>query len=398
MRPKRIRLLVPIVTLLVAGVASPGEKLTAVLTQFQGTVTISEASRARSRAIPPRRAQVLQIVGTGDGIHVPAGAGVGFVCSTDRWVELMENQGQPLTKELCRNGKPLPPGTYHRLAPAAGRMVTLKGAVNVLQGETRSPEDDAYGVPHLLSPRNTFVLDGRPTILWTQVQDATDYEIRLTEPAPFRLRFDAEQVSCEKSWEDVTACSLPWPSQALDLPPGTTSFLSVGARLSLAGPLREEIESSRVQRLSTEEAEGIRSQLDSLNALPLNEVARQLLEADLYVREGLLADAIPAYRKALALQEIPEVRVTLGDAYLKTGLLRFAARTYKEVLDGSPGPAVQAACEFGLGRVEYDRGNFEQALFRFKKAQELYRALGLKEEAVEVGRAIKQAEGRERKE
>ena len=125
MRSKRIRYSASLAVLLAAGVASPAlsEELTAVLTQFRETVTLSEVSPVRSRTIPPRRAQVLQIVGKGDEIHVPAGAGVGFVCSTDRWVELPENQGQPLTEKLCRSGKQLPPGTYRRLAPAAGRMV-----------------------------------------------------------------------------------------------------------------------------------------------------------------------------------------------------------------------------------------------------------------------------------
>jgi hypothetical protein len=378
-----------------ASLAQP-EKLTAVLTQLQGMVTISEAAlRSRGPDIPPRRVQFLQIVGMGDEIHVPAGAGVGFVCSTDRWVELPENQGQRLTEQLCRNGKRLPPGTYRRLAPVAGRMVTLKGAVNVLEGETRVPWDEAYGVPHLLSPRSSSVLDGRPRILWTQVQEAIEYEITLTGPAPFNLRLDAEQVSCEERWGDITICSLLWPEKEKELPPETISFLSIGARLSLAGPLREESE-SRVQRLSTEKTEEIRSQLESLNALPLDDATRLLLEADLYAREGLLADAIPAYRKALALQALPEIRMTLGDAYLKTGLLRFAALTYKEALDGNPSPVVQAAAELGLGRVEYDRQSFERAACHFRKARDLYLSLGLKEEAALAKRAAREAEKKKR--
>lgn len=367
------------------------EKLTAVLTQLQGGVTISEAAlRSRGPDIPPRRAQFLQVVGPGDEIHVSASAGAGFVCSTDRWVELPENQAQRLTEELCRAGKPLPPGTYRRLAPAAGRMVSLKG-VNVLEGETRVPWDEAYGVPHLLSPRSSSVLDGRPRILWAQVQEAIEYEITLTGPAPFDLRLDAEQVSCGERWGDIAVCSLPFPAKERELPPGEISFLDIGARLSLAGPLRKDLESSRIQRLSTKKAEEIRSQLDSLKALPLDPATRQLLEADLYARAGLLADAIPAYLNALTLQDVPEVRVTLGDAYLKIGLLRLSARAYKEVLDGNPSPAVQAASELGLGRVEYIRQNFERAACHFRKARDLYLSLGLKEETALAGQAVKAA-------
>lgn len=388
--------MVSMVLALASGLVSPAQpkELTAVLTQLQGTVTISETSPVRSRDLPPRRAQILQIVGAGDEIHVPAGAGAGFVCSTDRWVELPESQGQRLTEKLCRKGKPLPPGTYRRLAPAAGRMDSLKGAVNVLQGETRVPWDEGYGVPHLLSPRNTSVLEGRPLILWTPVEGAIEYQIKLTGPVPFDLRLDAEQVNCKERWGEITVCSLPWPEKEKDLPSGTISFLGIGARLSLAGPLRveDEFHFPRVQRLATEKTEAIRSQLESLNALPLDGTARQLLEADLYAREGLLADAIPAYRKALTLRDAPEVRVTLGDAYLRTRLLRLAARTYKEVLDANPSPAVEAAAELGLGRVEYDRDSFELAACHFKKAGEVYLSLGLEEEAELAERAASEAD------
>ncbi|HSS47800.1 MAG TPA: hypothetical protein VLX28_02530 [Thermoanaerobaculia bacterium] len=196
------------------------EELTVVLTQVQGNVTIAEATvPSGTRAVPPepRRAQFLQIVRYGDTVHLPVGAGVGFVCSTDRWVEVNESKYQRVTEDLCRSGKPLPPGTYRKLAPGAGRLRSLKNAL-VLEGDTRGVGDEDFGVPILLSPRNTAILEGRPTLVWIPVSEATDYEIELTGPTPFRLRLDASEVGCAATWGDVTVCTLPYPAKEPDLP------------------------------------------------------------------------------------------------------------------------------------------------------------------------------------
>ena len=371
-----------------------GSELTAVFTQVQGNVMVAEATspiRGQSE-VPPRHAQFLQVVKSGDRLNLPSGSGAVLLCSSDLLVELTGGNQLRLTDFLCRKGKPLAPGTYLRLAPAAGRMRSLAGAL-VLEGESRGGDED-FAVPIVLSPRNTKLRDARPTILWTQVSEATEYEIELNGPRTFRLSLDASQVVCTETWGDSKACSLPYPTQAPDLPPGTLTFLSVRARLGLASPLREEGKPSRIERLSPGKVEDIRIKWERLEALPLDEAARQLLQADLYAREDLLADAIPAYRRVLAVRDIPEVRVTLGDALLKIGLLRMAARTYQEALDRNPGTAVQAAAELGLGRVEYTRMSFGHAACHFKKARELYAALGLKREAAAAKRGAREANGK----
>ncbi len=372
---------------LAAGGSSQRSELTAVFTQVQGNVMVAEATspiRGQSE-VPPRHAQFLQVVKSGDRLTLSSGSGAVLLCSSDLRVELTGGNELRLTDELCRKGKRLTPGTYLRLAPAAGRMRSLAGALD-LEGESRGGDEEDFAVPIVLSPRNTKIRDARPTLLWTQVSEATEYEIELNGPKTFRLSLDASEVVCTETWGDSKVCSLPYPTQAPDLPPGTLSFLSVRTRRGLASPLREEAKPSRIERLSPDKAEDIRIKLEQLEDLPLDEAARQLLEADLYARQGLYAEAIPAYRKVLVVRDIPEVRVTLGDVLLEVGLLRMAARTYQEALDGNPGTAVQAAAEFGLGRVEYTRMSFEHAECHFRKARELYASLGLKEEAAAAKR------------
>src|SRR5215203_509200 len=393
MRPRPARHLALLAVALAFGVADPAQsaELTAVLTQLQGNVTIAEAGPPRrgGAIFPvPRPARFLQVVGRGDRVNVRSGAGAGFVGSMDRWVELSGVKDQPLSESLCLAGKPLPPGTYRRLAPAAGKMISLKGVL-VFEGETRGDEDEDFAIPLVLSPRRTAVLDPRPKILWTQVADATEYAIELSGPGRFLIRLDAGQVACGERWGDAVVCSMPYPDSAPDLPPGTLSFLSVGARRGLAAPLRAEARPNRIQRLSLDKAEEVRTRLESLRNLPLDDATRGLLEADLYAHEGLFADAILAYRKALSHGDAPEIRVTLGDAYLKIGLLRLAARTYQEVLDGTSGLAIQASAELGLGRIEHIRRSSERAACHFRKARDLYLSVGLKEEAAAADRAAR---------
>jgi hypothetical protein len=363
---------------------------TAVLAELRGNVTIRETGVRRGAHPEPRRAQFLQIVRAGDEVNLPAEAGAGFVCSTDRWVEVNGNKSQRLTEDLCRSGKSLPPGTYRKLAPGAGRLRSIKNAL-VLEGDTRNGDEEDSAVPILVSPRNTTILEARPTLLWTPVSEATDYAIDLTGPKPFKVYLDASSVDCTAKWGDVTVCTLPYPDKEPDLPPGTISFLAIHARRGIAAPLREEAQPGRLKRLAPDKAEEIRRQLERLGNLPLDEQSRQLLAADIYAQEGLFTDAISSYRRVLATRDTPEVRVTLGDILLKIGLLRPAARLYQEVLDRNPGVAVTAAAEFGIGRVEYARRSFDHAESYFRKARDLYSALGLKEEAEAAERGAEEA-------
>lgn len=387
MRSANSKKAVAFVFVLVTGGNAPPSQLTAVFTQVQGNVTVAEASIPVQREVSTvRPAQVLQVVRSGDRLNLPSGARAIILCSSDRWLELTGGHELLLTEELCGKGKLLTRGIYLRLAPAAGRMRSLAGAL-VLERETREGDGEYFGIPLLLSPRNTKIRDSRPTILWTQVSDASSYEIELMGPNNFGpLILDANQVVCNETWGDFKVCSLPYPTKAIELPPDTVSFLAIRVRRGLAAPLREEAQPNRIQRLPSDKAETLQKELQRLGTSPLNELARQLLEADLYTREGLLADAITVYRKALSVQDIPEARITLGDTLLEVGLLHLAFKTYREALDRKPGTAVQAAAEFGLGKIEYSRGNSGQAACHFGRARKLYALLGLNEEAAMAAR------------
>lgn len=268
-------------------------------------------------------------------------------------------------------------------------MPSLDGAL-VLERNTRAPGDEDFGAPVLLSPRNTSLLNARPEIVWTSVQGAIEYEIHVAGSSGFCVLLDASKAPCNRSgddWGEEKVCSLPWPASVPDLPYGGTVFLSLGARHGPASPLRAESEPSRIQRLTEERAEEVRASLERLRDLPLTGEARHLLEADVYVRAGEFSVAIPAYRKAPVFRDAPEGRITLGDLYFTIGLLRLAAMNYQEALKRSEEGGIQAAAEFGLGRVEYASRSFERAIEHFRRSRSLYDSVGLKNEAETAGRA-----------
>lgn len=387
-------ILIAILFSMAAPVFAQPEERTAVFVEIQGNVTVAEAtppSRGGPRLAAVHRAQHLQAAKAGDKVHLPRGAAVGLVCSNDRWIEITGPREQRLTERLCLVGKALPPGTYRRLAPAAGRMRSL-GLAQILAGETRGLEDEDFAVPVLVSPRHTAVLDGRPTFRWTPISGAVEYEIEITGRVQFRFRLKAKQASCGERWGDTVVCSLPYPGQEQELPPGEVSFLSVGARRDLAGTWRKESKPSRVQRLPAMRAAEVQAELGRLRGLPLDHAAREILAADLYARKGLLADAIAAYQRTMALRDAAALQVTLADAYLRTGLLRMAARGYQNARDGSSDRAVQAGAELGLGEVERARRNGEAALAHFRRARDLYAELALDEERAVAEHVIKKLE------
>lgn len=372
--------------------------LLAVLVQVEGTATITErfSRDAPGPTTRPRvrRARPLQVVGFGDGLRIPQGASVGLVCSTDRWVLLLPSKSERrLDNAICSAGQPLMPGTYRRLAPKAGRLRSIRGAV-VLERGTRRPEDEDVTIPMLLEPRDTAVLGGRPDLRWTRVKGATEYLVEMVGEVSFRARFDAEDVFCaqEFGWGDTEVCLISYPQSAPEFPPGTLSYLSIAARRGLASPWQRESALQRVQRLPAAQVAELRARLDAL-AVP-GEIAHQLLEADIYAEEGLLKDALAVYR-GLAPQGIPEVLVTLGDIYLETGLLAPAARSYQSARHVAGRPLViDAAVELGLGWIEYARRNFVQAQKHFRCSRGLYAGQGFAQEAAEAEQAAEEAQVR----
>jgi hypothetical protein len=366
------------------GVAQEPADLTAVLTQIEGQVTLSSESRAEFSSVRP--AAQRQVIRRGERIHVPAGAQVTLICSLERLVSLAGPQDWVLDEATCGRGRLLPEASYRSSTSYAGRILPRNGAL-LLELETRSV--DVGPGPFLLSPRNTAMMEPRPRLVWTQVSDAAEYEITLRGAVETSIRLAADDLHCGRGsgpWHDLDVCSWAPSGQWPALEPENPVFLSFGSRQSLAAPWRQAPAGYEIHLLSVNDQRKVQESLRRIDALPMDKASRLLLTAGAYAQGGLYADAIATYDEALQAQEIPEVRVTLGDLYLTNGLIALAEREYRQIPAGAPDPAAQAAAELGLGYAAYFRNRFSEARAHFECAGALYDSLGLPVEA-EAARA-----------
>jgi hypothetical protein len=402
---KLLPFMIPLFHLVLSGEIARAPDLTAVLLQVEGIVTVTERSAPGDPKVPTRprvrRARLLQVIRSGDALRIPAGAHVGLVCSTDRWVLLLSTKSERrLDDKICAAGRPLLPGVYRSLAPEAGRLRSLRGAM-VLERRSRGAEDVEGRTPVLLEPRNTAILEGRPVIRWTRVKEAANYLIELTGAVSSQAQLGSKDVSCglSQGWGTAEVCVMPYPASFPEIPPGALVHLTIAAR-SATSPWYRETNPGEVRRLPADGEAVVHEGLQELAKLPVGELAHRLLEADLYASKELFAGALSSYRDA-GLQHLTEplgtpswqvgnrgeILVTLGDIYFDTGLLAPAAWSY-ELAVRSRQPLIQAAAFFGLGRVEVARKNFALARSHFLKSRDFYAEQGLSEESHAAAKAL----------
>ncbi|MGH7490666.1 MAG: hypothetical protein ACREMY_34390, partial [bacterium] len=302
--PRRARIGTIFFLLASQGAAQKPADLTAVLTQIEGQVTLSSGSRAEFRSV--RSAAQRQIIRQGEVIHVPTGAKVTLICSTEALVSVAGPRDWVLAPAACGQGLPLPESSYRNLASYAGRILPKNGAL-LLELETRNVE---VGLgPILLSPRNTAVTDAHPRLFWTQVPDAIEYEIELRGPVATSIRLPADTLHCGHGsgpWHELDVCSWApsgkWPA----LEPEKPVFLKFGSRPALTALLRQVREVYEIHLLLANDLHSVQEGLRQIAALPVDKASHLLLTAGAYARGGLYADAIATYDEALQAQEMPE--------------------------------------------------------------------------------------------
>jgi hypothetical protein len=310
-----------------------------------------------------------------------------LICSTETLVDLKGPMEWVLDATSCERGLRLPETSYRNSAPHAGRLLPRKGVL-LLEFEPRAWDDRG---PVLLRPRNTAVMDHRPPLVWTRAPNATEYEIEIRGEVRTTIRVAARDIQCGRGagpWLDLDVCSwVPsgrWPV----LEPGTPVLLRIGDLRTLATPR----DFHKIHLLSAEDQGIVQDALRQIATLPIDTTSRLLLTAGAYARNGLYADAIATYDEALRGQDVPAVRVTLGDLYLDSGLTVLADREYRLVLAGAPDPAARAAAELGLGYVAYFRKSFGDARAHFERARESFTMLGLPAEAEDARAAAAHAQ------
>jgi len=374
------------VTLLIGWATAAGAgqptALVGILTQITGAVQVTGLGAAGDPLASP-----WQVVRAGATVRVPTGGAAGIVCSTRRFVRLRGPATWLLTDKNCVAGEALTPAEYAVVAPQAGRFKVVEGFL-VLERENRYVNDPL--APLVLSPRGAL-RSPRPTIFWVKVPSAVEYQLALNgRGVRYVNLLKAKDATCAPTLEGMDdACSLPWPADRPDLPPGEIFFVGIAARKGVAEPWRSN-DPVEIQTMTLTDAKALESRLNRIDSLGWQGAMRIAVEAGFFAEAGLYTDAAEAYRRALSDAPSPELRVTLADVYLISGLPDLAEPLYREALLNTP-PTVQAAATFGLGRVEYVRGRFQEAAQQFQKARAMYAELKLGDEEAAAGLAAETA-------
>jgi predicted negative regulator of RcsB-dependent stress response len=220
--------------------------------------------------------------------------------------------------------------------------------------------DDAF--PTVLSPRQTRLLNPRPTLRWSAVPGAASYQVSLQGA----------------DWSTTVngATELAYPSAAPALQPG------VAYRLVVAAGDRSSNEETGpglgFALLDAGEAAAVQAAEAKIQALGLPDAGTRLLIANLYAVHGLYAEAITLLAP-LAEAGQPAVARLLGDLYLGIGLNREAEASYLQALSLSEGAGDvegQAAAHAALGTIYAALGSRAEAEKQWRAALAAYDQLG----------------------
>jgi len=168
----------------------------------------------------------------------------------------------------------------------------------------------------LLSPRNTKVLDGRPTFVWSEVENAKGYRVTVGF-------FDGEK----RVWEKVVnGTSLRYPEDAPELKPGKVYIWQVEA---IGVP--EASESAWFVVLHPAEARDIKFALNQLRSRTPDFLAYSLMAASFLESRGCYSEAISILKAAIKrAPDQPEPQFLLASLYESVGLNMFADRVRAE--------------------------------------------------------------------
>ncbi len=168
----------------------------------------------------------------------------------------------------------------------------------------------------LLSPRNSKVLDARPTFVWTKVENAKGYRVTIGF-------FDEGK----RVWEvTVNSTSLRYPEDAPELKPGKVYIWQVEAI-----GIPEASESAWFAVLNPAEARDIKFALQQLRSRSPDFVAYSLMAASFLESRGCYSDAISILKAAIKqAPRQPEPQFLLANLYETVGLNSFALQMRAE--------------------------------------------------------------------
>lgn len=243
-------------------------------------------------------------------------------------------------------------------SPGGGRIIESDDDT----GDTRAVNNP--NTPYLLSPRNTSLLNNRPTLRWHPVESAETYSVRVRGQAS-----DVDWTTKTKETEIVYSGEQP-------LPPGYYWLMvetDNGQRSRDEGVFGFTV-------LDTKKATTLLNEVKELQQKQLSEEAKTLALAHFYFSEDLKHDAIELLENSIKDgNQLVATYQLLGDTYKKVGLNRLAKELYLKGLELAQSVSdlnSQAEIQKRLVIITSIIDSKEEALQWLEKAQVSYRALG----------------------
>lgn len=302
----------------------------------------------------------------GDVVNTYAGARVSIICENGLLFSLPPESNLTVDCQDETDAR-----IVGRLDPTlSGQLLAVPGAAPVAATgpQTRAPRAERERLPRLISPRNTWLAELRPTFHWQPAPGAEGYRLSVSLPGG-------------ESWSrDVQGggASLAYPLDAPPLEPGSANVVTLAA-------LNDDsaIDKSLLQVLAGADLAALRQAEAEIVALDgaLDEAGRGYLLAQLYRERGLRAAAIEQLEQLAAGQggAGPHLWQQLGDLYLEVGLPARAEDRYEAALmaaESAADPGAQARANLGLARAAQAFDEFERAISYLTAAEALFRESG----------------------
>lgn len=280
---------------------------------------------------------------SGDQLRPDRGAKVVVICADlTRW-RVPEG-----TMSALNDGCPPPP------EPALRRA---RGSIRT----TRA--DNNTSIPYIISPRQTQLLNDKPTLRWNAVQGATSYTVHISG-----LNWKSEVSGTEIVYPGIPP-----------LKPGVDYLLVVEANNGRSSE-EEKVFGLGFSLLNEKEAQQVRAKAEQLTKQESAGETAALALAHLYIGHDLRAEAIETLEKLASTgSQIVAVYRLLGDLYSQVGLNRLAKERYLKAVElaaSAKNIEEQAAAKAGLGQVYEMLGNFTEAVRLLTEAKTGYETLG----------------------
>ncbi|MEO8395048.1 MAG: hypothetical protein ABI700_18775 [Chloroflexota bacterium] len=219
-------------------------------------------------------------------------------------------------------------------------------------------------IPYLISPRKTLVTSATPLILWNPVDQADSYQVTVL----------GEGLEWSTLLESADSHSLIYPQDAPPLQadvPYTVEIVALEQGAPLSSSADEDAPDTSFHIIAAEKLTQIQPLLDKVHTQITSKSIANLIDAQVYIQNGLYADALEVLLNTQASADTssdflasPIPQLILGNIYAGTGVQLEAEGAYDNALtlaqNGSDLES-KALALTGLARLTSDsdqRGKF----------------------------------------